>query len=162
MHAHLVVPQQMLCAVLKTPSPLCTNIIFFEHRWIKQRNRRQVGPKDASRPMYSGGNTQLERAKVGPASGPTWWLSRERTCAPRPRNLKRRPSRPSRGRWSHFHAPLHIFYRESLRKYTGWCTNDFPAHGYRGRGRAGPRGTAARPNENRTGLAQIARHGPVF
>jgi hypothetical protein len=29
-------------------------------------------------------------------------------------------------RWSHFHMPLYIFYRESLRKYTGWCNNASP------------------------------------
>jgi hypothetical protein len=36
---------------------------------------------------------------------------------------------PSPRRWSHFHAPLYSFYRESLRTYTGWCINEFTAGG---------------------------------
>ena len=33
------------------------------------------------------------------------------------------------GRYSYFHAPLYIFYRDPLGKYTGWCINDFTTHG---------------------------------
>jgi hypothetical protein len=42
-----------------------------------QRERCHVGPKDASWPMHSVG-TQLEKAAVGPTSGPIWRLSRLR------------------------------------------------------------------------------------
>jgi hypothetical protein len=50
----------------------------------------------------------------------------------------RRPARPCRPRArprprSHYHAPLHIYYAESLQKYAGRCMNDFTARGYRGR-----------------------------
>ena len=38
---------------------------------------------------------------------------------------------PSQGQPSHLHAPLYILYRESLREYAEWCTNDFTAHGYK-------------------------------
>jgi hypothetical protein len=35
------------------------------------RARCQVGPKEASWPMHSGGNTAINKAAVGPTSGPT-------------------------------------------------------------------------------------------
>jgi hypothetical protein len=39
------------------------------------------------------------------------------------------PGVTSHGRKSHLHAPLYIFYTQSLRKYAGRCLNDFAAHG---------------------------------
>jgi hypothetical protein len=42
---------------------------------------------------------------------------------------------PRRGHQSHSDAPLRMLYRESLRKYTGWCANGFTA------------GTLSRPTE---------------
>jgi hypothetical protein len=35
----------------------------------------------------------------------------------------------SRGTYRHYHAPLHIFYTESPRKYARRCMNDSMAHG---------------------------------
>ena len=103
-----------------------------------ERERYQVGAKDASWLMHSCGSTAVNGLKLGQLLGQlgvflTWLcsiFSCQRITVPagplHSTGATVRLAYP----WvvnSFPRAPVY-FYREYLRKYTGWCTNDVTAH----------------------------------